>query len=31
MFEDLLAQPGVEEVCELRSRFGLMAIHGGNL
>jgi phage replication-related protein YjqB (UPF0714/DUF867 family) len=31
MFEDLLAQPGVEEICELRSRFGLMAIHGGNL
>ena len=31
MLEDLLAQPGVEEVCELRSRFGLMAIHGGNL
>lgn len=31
MFEDLLAQPGVEEVCELRSRFGVMALHGGNL
>ena len=23
--------PGVEEVCELRSTFGLMAFHGGNL
>ena len=31
MLEDLLAQPGVEEVCELRSRFGVMALHGGNL
>jgi phage replication-related protein YjqB (UPF0714/DUF867 family) len=31
VFEDLLAHPGVEEVCELRSRFGLMALHGGNL
>jgi phage replication-related protein YjqB (UPF0714/DUF867 family) len=31
VFEDLLAQPGVEEVSELRSRFGLMALHGGNL
>src|SRR5262245_46067911 len=31
MFQDLLAPPGVEEICELRSRFGLMAIHGGNL
>jgi phage replication-related protein YjqB (UPF0714/DUF867 family) len=28
---DLLAYPGVEEVCELRSPFGLMAFHGGNL
>jgi phage replication-related protein YjqB (UPF0714/DUF867 family) len=28
---DLLAHPGVEEVCALRSRFGLMAFHGGNL
>jgi phage replication-related protein YjqB (UPF0714/DUF867 family) len=27
----LLAQPGVDEVCVLRSRFGFMAIHGGNL
>jgi phage replication-related protein YjqB (UPF0714/DUF867 family) len=31
VFEDLLAHPGVEEVCELGSRFGLMALHGGNL
>ena len=31
MFDDLLAQPGVEEVSHLRSRFGLMALHGGNL
>jgi len=31
MFADLLAHHGVEEVCELRSRFGLMAFHGGNL
>jgi phage replication-related protein YjqB (UPF0714/DUF867 family) len=28
---ELLAQPGVEEVCELRSTFGLLALHGGNL
>jgi phage replication-related protein YjqB (UPF0714/DUF867 family) len=28
---ELLAHPGVEEVCERRGRFGLMAIHGGNL
>lgn len=27
----LLAHPGVEEVCELRSRFGFMAYHGGSL
>ncbi|HEX5366393.1 MAG TPA: poly-gamma-glutamate hydrolase family protein [Acidimicrobiales bacterium] len=27
----LLAHPGVEEECVLRGRFGLMAIHGGNL
>jgi phage replication-related protein YjqB (UPF0714/DUF867 family) len=27
----LLAHPGVEEVCELRSTFGLLAPHGGNL
>ena len=31
MFADLLAHDGVEEVCELRSRFGIMAFHGGNL
>ena len=31
MFAELLAHEGVEEVCELRSRFGLMAFHGGNL
>ena len=31
MFAELLAHPGVEERCELRSRFGLMAFHGGNL
>src|SRR3954462_6276434 len=31
VFADLLAHPGVEEVCELRSAFGLMAFHGGNL
>ena len=30
-FADLLALPGVEEVCELRSRFGFMAFHGGAL
>jgi phage replication-related protein YjqB (UPF0714/DUF867 family) len=30
-FEQLLAHPGVEEVCELRSRFGFMAFHGGAL
>ena len=28
---DLLATPGVEEVCELGSSFGFMALHGGNL
>jgi phage replication-related protein YjqB (UPF0714/DUF867 family) len=28
---DLLACPGVVEQCELRSTFGLMAIHGGGL
>jgi phage replication-related protein YjqB (UPF0714/DUF867 family) len=27
----LLARPGMVERCELRSRFGLMAIHGGGL
>jgi phage replication-related protein YjqB (UPF0714/DUF867 family) len=28
---ELLATPGVEEVCDLRSPFGLMAFHGGAL
>jgi phage replication-related protein YjqB (UPF0714/DUF867 family) len=27
----LLENPNVDEVCELRGSFGLMAIHGGNL
>ena len=27
----MLAHPGVDEVCELQSRFGIMAFHGGNL
>jgi phage replication-related protein YjqB (UPF0714/DUF867 family) len=31
MLADLLAHPGVEEVCELRGSFGLMAFHGGSL
>jgi phage replication-related protein YjqB (UPF0714/DUF867 family) len=31
VFEELLAHPGVEEICELRSSFGLMAFHGGSL
>ncbi|MEY2407214.1 MAG: hypothetical protein QOG39_2130, partial [Acidimicrobiaceae bacterium] len=31
VFSELLAHPGVEEVCELRSPFGVMAFHGGNL
>ena len=31
MFKQLLDHPGVEEVCELRSKFGFMAYHGGNL
>lgn len=30
-FRQLLDQPGVEEVLELRSTFGFMAFHGGNL
>ena len=30
-FADLLAAPGVEEVVELRSAFGFMAFHGGEL
>jgi len=31
MLGELLGHPGVEEDCELRSRFGLLAFHGGNL
>ena len=31
MFADLLEHPGVEEACELRGRFGFLAIHGGSL
>lgn len=31
MLRSLLEHPDVEEVCELRGSFGLMAIHGGNL
>jgi len=31
MFAELLAHPGVEERCDLRSRFGMMAFHGGSL
>jgi phage replication-related protein YjqB (UPF0714/DUF867 family) len=31
MLAELLGHPGVEEVSERRGRFGLMAIHGGNL
>lgn len=31
MFAQLLAHSGVEEVCELRGRFGFMAYHGGSL
>lgn len=31
MLEELLGHDGVEERCELRSRFGIMAFHGGNL
>jgi len=30
-FPELLAHPGVDEVCELRDRLGIMAFHGGNL
>lgn len=30
-FAELLAMPGVIEECELRSRFGFMAYHGGAL
>ena len=28
---ELIAEPGVTEVCELRSRFGFLALHGGSL
>lgn len=31
MLDELLAEPGVEERCALRSPFGLMALHGGSL
>lgn len=31
MLDELLAHPGVEEICELRGPFGLLAPHGGNL
>lgn len=31
MLRDLLALPEVTEVCALRSAFGVMAFHGGNL
>lgn len=31
MLRELLAQPEVTEVCELRGTFGVMAFHGGNL
>ncbi len=31
MFKQLLDHPGVDEVCELRSKFGFMAFHGGNV
>ena len=31
MLGELLDHPGVEELCELRSRFGLLAFHGGSL
>jgi phage replication-related protein YjqB (UPF0714/DUF867 family) len=31
MFAELLAWPGVEEICELGGRFGLLAFHGGSL
>ena len=30
-FGELLAMPGVQEVCELRGRVGFMAYHGGSL
>ena len=31
MLDELLATDGVEEICELRSRIGVMAFHGGSL
>lgn len=31
MFDQLLAQEGVEEVLDIRGRFGFMAYHGGGL
>jgi phage replication-related protein YjqB (UPF0714/DUF867 family) len=31
MLAELLAHPGVEETCVLRSPVGLLALHGGNL
>lgn len=31
MLRDLLGRPEVTEICELRSSFGIMAFHGGNL
>lgn len=31
MLKEFLARPEVMELCELRSRFGIMAYHGGNL
>lgn len=31
MLAELLAHPGVREECELRSRFGFLALHGGSL
>jgi phage replication-related protein YjqB (UPF0714/DUF867 family) len=31
MFDELLQYPGVIEQCELRSRFGFLAFHGGSL
>ncbi|HEX6568137.1 MAG TPA: poly-gamma-glutamate hydrolase family protein [Acidimicrobiales bacterium] len=31
VLDELLAHPGVEEICELRGPFGLLAPHGGNL
>ena len=31
MFDELLAHPGVVEICSLRSTFGFMAFHGGSL